>query len=162
MVQLAGQHVGNQGKLFKVESARGICVRTVSAKIEKISAILLSQPFRSSCRIDRIATSVSCRSGLPIEFTIAPENFAVHLNTEGRPYAAEPYTFQRNIRIASQAHPLNKRNSMGYCCLSLMSIVTFRFWQLRNGHKNPLCGVVIFGMQNLNVITYEVFGNELG
>jgi hypothetical protein len=47
-------------------------------------------------------------------------------------------------------------------CLPLTPIVTFRFWQFRNGHRNSPCGVIIFGMRDLNVMTYEVFGNELG
>jgi hypothetical protein len=47
-------------------------------------------------------------------------------------------------------------------CLPLASFVTFRFWQFRNGHKKTPCGVIILGMQDLNVLTHEMFGNELG
>jgi hypothetical protein len=46
-------------------------------------------------------------------------------------------------------------------CLSLTSVLSFRFWQFRNGHKSPLYGVVIFGMRDLNVMTHEMFGNDL-
>jgi hypothetical protein len=46
--------------------------------------------------------------------------------------------------------------------LSLASIITFRFWQLRNCHRNPPCAVIIFGILDLNVLTHEMFGNELG
>jgi hypothetical protein len=37
-----------------------------------------------------------------------------------------------------------------------------RFWQFRKAQRNPPCGVIIFEMQNLNVIAHEMFGNELG
>jgi hypothetical protein len=45
--------------------------------------------------------------------------------------------------------------------LSLTSIVTFRLWQFRNGHRNPAYGAIIFGMQDLIIMRHEMFGNEL-
>jgi hypothetical protein len=47
-------------------------------------------------------------------------------------------------------------------CFSLMPIVTFRFWQVSNGHRNLLCGVIIFGMRDLSVMTHDMFENEFG
>jgi hypothetical protein len=47
-------------------------------------------------------------------------------------------------------------------CLFLTSNVTFRVWQLRNGHRDPIYGVIIFGMRYLNVMTHKMFVNELG
>jgi hypothetical protein len=47
-------------------------------------------------------------------------------------------------------------------CLSLTSIVTFWLWQFRNGHRKLLCEVIMFGMRNLNLMTHEIFGNEVG
>jgi hypothetical protein len=85
----------------------------------------------------------------------------VHLNTEARPCATGPYTFRRRITIVSPGHPSNKRNSMTDRCLSLTPIVTFRFWWCRNGHRNPHCAVIVFGMRDLNIMTHEVFGNKL-
>jgi hypothetical protein len=41
----------------------------------------------------------------------------------------------------------------------LMFIVTFQLLQLRKGHKNPPCGVIIFEMQDLNILTHELFEN---
>jgi hypothetical protein len=45
--------------------------------------------------------------------------------------------------------------------LYLTFIVTFRFCQFRNGHRNPLCAVIIFGMRDVDVMTHAMFGNEL-
>jgi hypothetical protein len=45
-------------------------------------------------------------------------------------------------------------------CLSLRAIVTIRFWQFGNGHKNPSCGFITFRMRDLNVMTHEMFGNR--
>jgi hypothetical protein len=46
--------------------------------------------------------------------------------------------------------------------LFLTFIVAFRFWKFRNGHKDPPCGVIIFEMRYLNVMTHARLGNELG
>jgi hypothetical protein len=46
-------------------------------------------------------------------------------------------------------------------CLFLMSIVNFRFWQFKNGHGNPSCGIIVFGMRDLKVMTYEMFENKV-
>jgi hypothetical protein len=45
---------------------------------------------------------------------------------------------------------------------SLISIITFRFWQFRDSQRNALCEVIIFGIRDMNVTMHEMFGNELG
>jgi hypothetical protein len=56
---------GVQGRVFRLWPVRDICMRTVSGEIDKVYAIVLSEAFESSWRIDRIAASVSCRWDLP-------------------------------------------------------------------------------------------------
>jgi hypothetical protein len=46
--------------------------------------------------------------------------------------------------------------------LLLASIVSFRFWQFKNSDINQSYGVIIFEMRDLNVMTHDLFGNELG
>jgi hypothetical protein len=57
---------GIHHKVFRVWPIRDICMRTVSGKIDRVSAIVLSEAFGSSCRNYRIIASVSYRSGLPV------------------------------------------------------------------------------------------------
>jgi hypothetical protein len=47
-------------------------------------------------------------------------------------------------------------------CLLLTSIVTFPFLQFRNGHRNPPCGAITFGMRRPNALTHEMFENKVG
>jgi hypothetical protein len=46
--------------------------------------------------------------------------------------------------------------------LRLTFIVFFRFWQFINGHRSPPYGVITFEMLDLNGMTHDMFGNELG
>jgi hypothetical protein len=44
----------------------------------------------------------------------------------------------------------------------LTYIIMSRFWQFKNGQRNPPCGIIIFEMRDPNVMTHDIFGNELG
>jgi hypothetical protein len=90
-----------------------------------------------------------CQWGLPrrlsfLSSSLSPPASLIYLNTEAQQCAAEPDTFRRRATISSRAHPSNSRNSRTARYLFLTSIVTFRFWQFRNGHRNPPCGVIVF------------------
>jgi hypothetical protein len=60
----------------------------------------------------------------------------------------------------SLACPSNRRNSM--TARFLIFNVIFRFSLFGNGYRNPPCEAIAFEMRDLNVITCEMFGNELG
>jgi hypothetical protein len=46
-------------------------------------------------------------------------------------------------------------------CLSLTSIVTFASGGLETVTETRIVMVIIFGIRDLNVMTHEMFGNEL-
>jgi hypothetical protein len=64
----------------------------------------------------------------------------------------------RHITISSPAHPSNRRNLMTAHCLSLTSIIIFRFSPFRNAHKNPPWRVIISGMRSLNALHMKCLG----
>jgi hypothetical protein len=78
-----------------------------------------------------------------------------------RQYTAERCRFRRSITISSPVHPFNRRRSLADRCLSVTPIVTFRFWEFRNGDRDPAYGAIIFRMQDLNAVTHRMFGSEL-
>jgi hypothetical protein len=126
----------------------GICMRTGSGEIDRVYAIVLSGTFESSCRIDRIAASVSCQYGLlgrpTFQSSSLPQGTSlIHLNAEARQYSAGSCRFRRRVTISLPARAPKRRNSMTDHCLSLRSIVTCRFWQFRNRHRAPSCDVII-------------------
>jgi hypothetical protein len=154
-----------QCNIFRVWPIHDMCMLTVSGEIDRVSAIVFGDAFGPSCRIDRIAAPVSCPQSPPgtpsFRNSSLPQRILlIHRKTEARQYAAEPYTFQRHITIFSPAHCSNRKNSITAHCLSLTFIVTFRFWQLRNRHRNPLYGIIPFGMWDLSVMRHEMFHRE--
>jgi hypothetical protein len=103
---------GIQRKGFRVYPVCDICVRTFSREIDRVSAMILSEVFGSSCRI---AGSVSCRLGFPGRPSFRSSSMPrptslIRLNPEAQQYAAE-------LDTSPPRHPSHRRKSMMAYCL---------------------------------------------